>query len=151
MATQGKACQRTPRWSLDGSVTAPVATERDIQAAIITYLRYRHFYVQRLNSGGMRDARNNLVTLARAGTADIVFGLVVDGYIFLAFVEVKRPGGKQRPAQKLFQQDMDARGIPYILATSIDDVDQGIAAFTQRVRARPLARPPSVADDSGTR
>ncbi len=139
---------KATRWSLDGPVTPPVATERDIQAAIITYLCYRHFYVQRLNSGGMRDARDNLVTLARAGTADIVFGLVVDGHTFLAFVEVKRPGGKQRPAQKLFQQDMDTRGIPYILATSIDDVDQGIAAFTQRVRARPLARPSAMSDAS---
>ncbi len=126
----------------------PITPEKDIQASIVAYLRFRNFYVMRLNAGALPNAQGRLVRMLPAGTPDVCFGLTVDGLTYLAFVEVKRVGGRQSERQKLCQQDLDARGIPYVLATSIDDVEREIAAFTQRLRARPLARPSAMSDAS---
>jgi len=123
----------------------PVAAEKDVQAMIMAYLRMRGFYTLRLNAGALPNAQGRLVRMLPAGTPDVCFGLTVDGLTYLAFVEVKRVGGRQSERQKLCQQDLDARGIPYILATSVDDMDTGIVAFTRRVRARPLGPSPLVA------
>lgn len=123
----------------------PAIPERAIQADILSYLRLRGFYTLRLNAGALPNAQGRPVRIAPAGTPDVCFGLAVDGLTYLAFVEVKRVGGVQSVRQKLCQQELDARGIPYILATSVDDVDTGIVAFTRRVRARPLGPSPLVA------
>lgn len=99
----------------------------------------------RLNSGALPNAQGRPVRMLPAGTPDVCFGLTVDGLTYLAFVEVKRAGGRQSERQKLCQQELDARGIPYILATSIEDVERGIETFAGRVRARPLGSVPRVA------
>ena len=40
----------------------------------------------------------------------------------VVFIEIKRPGGKQSEWQIRFQQDIEAKGGEYILATGIEDL-----------------------------
>jgi len=39
------------------------------------------------------------------------------------YIEVKKPGGRQSPKQKQFQQSLESAGGTYILAKSIDDIN----------------------------
>ena len=38
------------------------------------------------------------------------------------YIEIKRPGGRQSPGQKKFQQELEAVGGAYILAKNVRDV-----------------------------
>ncbi len=96
----------------------PAIPERAIQAACIEYLRYRGYYVQRLNSGGIRDARHNLVTLAAAGTPDVL--AIKDGWAL--FVEVKRPGNKPTARQEAMMETLRSYGARCLVATSVEDL-----------------------------
>ena len=41
------------------------------------------------------------------------------------YIEIKRPGGRQSPRQKKFQQQLEAAGGTYILALELQDVIRG--------------------------
>ena len=38
------------------------------------------------------------------------------------YIEIKRPGGRQSPGQKKFQQELEAAGGIYIIAREVDDL-----------------------------
>ncbi len=40
------------------------------------------------------------------------------------YIELKRPGGKQRPSQIEFQADLEAAGGEYILCRGIEDLEE---------------------------
>ncbi len=42
------------------------------------------------------------------------------------YIEIKRPGGRQSTKQKKFQQDLEAAGGIYILATELSDIKPAI-------------------------
>jgi hypothetical protein len=60
-----------------------------------------------------------------AGVADII--AVLDGGK-ACFIEVKTPRGRQSPDQILFQRRIERLGGVYILARSVEDVQQVIPA-----------------------
>lgn len=97
--------------------------EKDIQAAILQYLRLRNVFAWRNNSGmqlipnkggGMRAIRIGL-----PGSADIL-GIMPDGR-FLA-IEVKRPGKMPTDEQRAFLGQIEANGGVAVVAHSVDDV-----------------------------
>jgi len=106
------------RWRPETPRCPPAIPERAIQASIIEYLRWRGYYVQRLNSGGMRDARHNLVTLSAAGTPDVL--AIKDGRAL--FVEVKRPGKRPTARQEAMMETLRSYGAHCLVATSVEDL-----------------------------
>lgn len=107
----------------------PQPTEHSIQTAIINYLGYLGYYVQRLNSGAVRTPTGGLVRLAAKGTPDIMafkkcpmnFG---EEDVHLFFIEVKRPGKKATFNQEHMMKELEAHGAKCIIATSVEDLEE---------------------------
>ena len=103
--------------------------ESDVQATIRDYLVMRGAVVIRLNSGVMptpdgarQFAANTWHAPGHAretrGGADLL--VLYRGAAFA--IEVKRPGGRQSPEQRTFQDAWEQAGGWYILASSLDDL-----------------------------
>lgn len=100
-------------------------------------LRGRGFYVDRMNSGNLRqrDSRGKwyMIKLHPAGTPDLmafrkewVEGPGGLGYfaVKLLFVEVKAEGGKPTRLQQWKMQELGEKGAKCILAYSWEDVEK---------------------------
>ncbi|CAK0774907.1 putative VRR-NUC domain-containing protein [Gammaproteobacteria bacterium] len=113
-------------------MTSPRSSSRpeaDLQVQLVDYLRLmapsRGFLFFAVPNEGMGEARTGagigrMARLKRMGmrpgVADLVF--VKDGRAY--FLELKRPGGKQSEAQKLFQEDVYWSGSIYGLANTFE-------------------------------
>lgn len=100
--------------------------------AIIGMLRFKGYYVQRMNSGALRDRNNRLIRMNRAGTPDIMAfkdkGCCnEESYIDLLFIEVKVPGNKPTPLQTAVMEELSDHGARCIVAHSIEEVEVAIA------------------------
>lgn len=99
-----------------------VPLEKDIQFAICEYLEIKRHFFWRQNTIGMfdkgKDTFRSLPKYAMAGVSDII---VIRNGIFIA-LEVKRPGGKQRPSQVEFQKGVERAGGKYFVVASVTDV-----------------------------
>ena len=93
--------------------------EREIQRAILIYLRARGCLVAVTDAGAAYCAGSFGADTVPAGWPDIT-GLLPDGR-FIG-VECKAPTGRQSPAQKQMEESIRSRNGIYILARSIDDV-----------------------------
>ena len=89
--------------------------ERDIE----------RYLVDRVKSVGGRAYK--FVSPSNRGVSDRVV-CFADGSTH--FVELKRPGGKLSPLQKLFESDMRALNQNYACLWSKEDVDEWICAHT---------------------
>lgn len=98
-----------------------VQKEKDIQKAIIDYLRLKRCLVFKHHSTGftMKDGEARAFRYGDKGIADII-GCLPSGR-FLA-VEVKRPGKEPTPEQDQFLLEVNSRGGLGIVAHSIDDI-----------------------------
>ena len=95
-------------------------TESQIRAAIFSALEasirpYKGFIFP-IETGG-RDRRNNRITKGQAGAPDLF--MVYRG--MPVAIEVKKPGGKQREAQKEYQANMEAAGGTYKIVHSVEE------------------------------
>lgn len=109
-------------------------TEAQIQQAIIGLLRFKGYYVQRMNSGmlPMGEGRSRrLIRMNRAGTPDI---MAFRGFIHtnvycdrksvdILFIEVKRPGLKATPLQIEVMKELEEHGAKCIVAHSVEEVE----------------------------
>jgi len=107
---------------------AIVVPERDIQSAIIQYLKLKKYYVFRMNSGTQvieqPATARRVIRSAPAGTPDLL--ALRDGMAPL-FVEVKRPGNKPTPIQREMMAILEGYGAHCVVATSVDDLrEQGV-------------------------
>lgn len=111
------------------------ATETQIQFTIIGYLQYKGYYVQRMNSGGIRDKRDRLVRMNRAGTPDIMafksaplsFDLQKNyaaPSVHLLFIEVKRPGNKPTALQNAVMAELEEHGARCLVAHSVEELEE---------------------------
>ncbi len=93
--------------------------ERDIEAAMIEYLRSRGALAQKIRSTG-RFIRGRLIPLPidERGVADILG--CYRGKFFA--IEVKSPKGRQTDYQKSFQARVIKSGGLYIVARSVSDL-----------------------------
>ena len=94
--------------------------EKNIQSAIIQYLRLKKFVVVKYNSAGIyRKATDSYIPQPQRGVSDIL-ALSPHGQFF-AF-EVKREGGKTTEEQEKFLEQVNHnKGIGMVVRT-IDDV-----------------------------
>jgi hypothetical protein len=102
-----------------------VTTEADVQGAILEYLAIRGLVHGRRNVGGFYNAGGQYVKFGEAGLADI--WAIGDGKGAAARgqhveIEVKRPGGKLRPAQSEFKRAVELAGAIHIVAFDVRDV-----------------------------
>jgi hypothetical protein len=103
--------------------------EVDIQSSILEYLKYRHIFARRNNTGAVyRGGRYMEYGLGR-GSSDII-GILPDGR-FLA-IEVKRKGCKPTPAQDEFAATVERNGGVYILARCVADVDKNLRPYLDK-------------------
>lgn len=97
--------------------------EKEIQASILDYLKYRKGFFWRNNSGafvGERHGKKRFFRFGLKGSADII-GLVPPDGKFIA-IEVKSKNGNQSPDQRLFQEQIEQNGGIFVLARSVQDV-----------------------------
>ena len=98
--------------------------EKDIQLSIIKYLRRCGYACGKTKTIGVWDAmrrRYRLDKYAFVGFPDLTAFIPQ-----LVFIECKSLTGRQTDEQEEFQAMCERVGIPYILATSVDDVIEGV-------------------------
>ena|SRR3990167_437913 len=93
--------------------------EKEIQSAILEYLRYRKIFAWKQNTAGIMKANGSYIPAGMRGVSDII-GILPKGR-FLA-VEVKRKGKQPTEEQKLFLARISANGGLAFVAWSLDDV-----------------------------
>lgn len=96
--------------------------EKDVQKAILDYLGYKKIFHYRNNSGAFKTERGGFYRFGATGSPDIVC-CVRGRYVG---IECKAPKGRQSPNQKIFQENLEKAGGLYILAKSIEDVEEGL-------------------------
>lgn len=105
--------------------------ERDIQAAILGAVgSMPHVRLWRSNTGAARNPRDGrVVRFGVPGQGDLS-GIIhtCSGGVRLE-IEVKSATGRQSPEQRRFQLMIERFGGCYVLARSVEDATQGIAAF----------------------
>ncbi len=117
---------------------APRPLEKDIQRAIVAYLRLARIFVAAIPNGAVLagDAKRRAIqsnALKRSGMVPGVADLMLiqrtaDGSR-VGFFEVKREGGKMSPEQILFSDQCTDWRIPFAVVRSIDDVEESLRAW----------------------
>lgn len=118
-------------------MSAVKVKESDIQRLILDWLSASKIWHMRLNTGamaGVHKGKKWFVRFGKPGMADILSvdkREVSDGYVNLdllkmVWIEVKAPNGIQSADQKSFQSEVEAQGMKYILAHSLEDVIEGL-------------------------
>lgn len=97
--------------------------ERAVQKAILAWLGANGCLVAVTDAGTAHKAGAYFGDAIPAGWPDIT-GLLPSGR-FLG-IEVKAPGGRQSPAQKLMEQEILRRHGVYVLAYGVEDVREAI-------------------------
>jgi hypothetical protein len=95
-------------------------SEQELQNAIITYLRYRHYWVMRVNSGMAKTEGGGVIKMGVAGTPDILcikYGLAT-------WIEVKLPGKHSTPIQIARQAELRAAGCKVYEIHSLEEMQQ---------------------------
>jgi len=101
----------------------PIPTEAEVQKAILEYLGYKGYFCWRNNTGAIkthnRYGKERFFKFGRSGSGDIL-GLTKDGRFFT--IEVKSVGGRIRPFQHDFMEEVRKNKGLVIVAYSLDDV-----------------------------
>jgi hypothetical protein len=110
-------------------------SEAALQSCILDWLAAKRVLAFRQNTGAVKTEKR-FFRFGVAGMADILaFAKVVrsDGIhvtgiecILPVWIEVKAPKGKQSELQKSFQQQVEAEGHMYVLARTLEDVQEAI-------------------------
>lgn len=110
------------------AVAKPKVLEKDIQRAVVSYLRALGWFV-------VVNVTYTQTIGAMKGIADLVAVKRVRGTSELPnvewtrtiWLEVKTPKGRQSEHQKRFQEEIERQGGEYLLARSVDDVIEYLA------------------------
>ena len=115
-------------------------TEHQIQTQIINFLKYKSWFVMRLNSGkiSVGEGRSRrMIQMNEVGTPDIMafrrFVRTCDVHsigtlhLDLLFIEVKRPGNKPTLHQKMKMRELESFGARCLVAHSVEEVEEAIA------------------------
>lgn len=82
------------------------------------------YLVRRIQSGSAR-VRRGYMHFAEKGTAD----LIVQGARFVAWVEMKSPGGAQNDDQEMFEAEIVRRGGVYLTARNAAEAVDKVRVF----------------------
>lgn len=103
-------------------------SEHSIQTACESYLRFKGFYVQRLNSGMVkatnRFGKERRIRLAAVGTPDLMAFRERDGELSLYFLEIKRPGNKPTFLQEQKMEELEQHGAICFVVHSLEELEE---------------------------
>ena len=116
-------------------------SEHQLQTEIMNYLKYKGWYVMRLNSGAIqatnRYGNKHMMRLAPAGTPDLMafkkalFGVNVEDvepipYVgpSLYFIEVKVEGNKPTLLQTVKMQELEEYGAKCLVIHSLEELQE---------------------------
>ena len=106
-------------------------SESDIQSDILKTLAYLPGYYWRSNTGTARvKGKRGFIRFGVKGGSDIE-GVLPGGKS--CFIEVKREGGEQSPAQIEFQDIVTELGAVYVVARSVEEM---LNALTPHMRVK---------------
>lgn len=122
-------------------------TEKQICQQIIDYCQIQHIPLFRNNVGVMcrenTDGTARYVTFGEVGMADYTLILFLQGLPLIVYLEVKTMTGEQSEKQRQFQQWCESQSICYILARSVEDLEQALATYRKHILTTLLTRNPS--------
>ena len=105
--------------------------EKEIQASILEFLAIKKIFAYRQNSGAFIDSAKHFYRFASINGLPDIVAIIAGKYIG---IEVKAPGGKMRPAQSEFKQQLEAaRGIYWVfdsLDEAIDTIEKYLKHLT---------------------
>jgi hypothetical protein len=104
-------------------------SEHDIQRQILDWLKLKHIFHWRNNSGAMRSShkgKSRFMRFGAKGSPDIF--AVIGGQIF--GIEVKRPGGKQSEDQRIFEAFLTRAGGRYLVVNSLEGLEEALPVVT---------------------
>lgn len=104
--------------------------EAALQRLILDWLAANHIWHERRNTRTIQvpgvGGRMRPMFFGKPGTADIMatYQKKIGGVwmLFLVWIEVKAPKGKQSEVQQKFQREVEDVGHSYVLAYSLEDV-----------------------------
>lgn len=96
--------------------------EAPIQKSILEWLEWQRIFCRRINVQGVPLSNGKYRPAPNKGMSDIIASPIIQGYSVALWIEVKAPKGKQTPSQKIYQGDVEKFNGNYIIARSIDDV-----------------------------
>jgi hypothetical protein len=113
-----------------------VTPEGALQSCILDWLAAKRVLAFRQNTGAVKTEKR-FFRFGVPGMADILafHNRIIctcpeheecDVFIQPVWIEVKAPKGKQSELQKSFQQQVEAEGHRYILARSVEDVEEAL-------------------------
>lgn len=115
----------------------PQLSEKQISQQIVDYLRVIHVPVFRNNVGVSRfqnkDGSERYVSFGEKGLPDYSIIIFHKGLPLAGYVEVKKATGKQSDEQKHFQEWCQENNICYILARSVEDLQEGLETYKKRL------------------
>lgn len=107
--------------------------EKDIQNGICEYLdilmKQNKLMFWRQNTVPVFDRSRNSFRRQPKYSLNGVSDIIVVVYGKVIFIEVKRPGGKQSPAQKEFEKLCFENNATYFVATSLEEVISNLKLF----------------------
>lgn len=111
----------------------PPLSEKQIGEQIVSYCKTVHIPIFRNNVGITRfankDGKERFVRFGEPGMPDYSIIIFYKGLPLVGYLETKTATGKQSENQEHFQQWCRENNICYILARSIEDVQEGISSY----------------------
>lgn len=111
--------------------------ESAVLKQITDWLTAERIWFERRNTGAAVSTykgKSRLTRFSRPGTADVMATWHPERIVdsgperqYIVWIEAKAPKGVQSEAQKSFQQEVTAAGHIYVLAFSVDDVEEALA------------------------
>jgi hypothetical protein len=105
-------------------VTRSQEETRLVQAILVRFGALPGLRIARMNVGAARDANGRVIRFGVRGMADIMGILAPSGRTVA--IECKADGGRLRPHQRAFARMIRAHGGLYILARSVEDVEEAL-------------------------
>lgn len=104
--------------------------ESEIQREIAVWLAARGVLFWRCNLGGVRRSGKGFTSNPMRGFPDLA-GIMGCGTGRLFTIEVKTKVGRLSPEQERWRAVLEAKGVVYILARSLDDVATRFKAYEE--------------------
>lgn len=103
--------------------------EKDIQKSILEFLDFRSILAYRQNSGAFVDKAKHFYRFASMNGLPDIVAVIGGRYIG---IEVKKPGGKLREAQKTFREALEESGGIYWVFDSLDEAVDTIESYLKQ-------------------
>ena len=118
-------------------------SEKAILSMIFDYYAAKRYWIRRNNTGAHQlhnsEGKSRIVRYGVKGSGDLLMAIPIFGLPLIGYIECKRYGKKQTPAQEDFQIDCERNNIFYVVASSVEDVEKARIAYVEKMTQKVLA------------